>query len=245
MRTIFICTLVLLLIPLGVLAQVAINEIAWMGSAVGGVDPKQNWRYEWVELYNNGDIVELLNGWALELYRDKLDFRIPLKGAIEPSGYFLIGASEKIQGLDFNYKNLAGKFNNSGQRVVLKNTLGEVIDEVDATKGWPAGDNKTKRTMERRAGTGLALQEKWQTSASSGGTPKAQNSKGFAKNLEWEYSDDRSYIPTLPQETKKDPVRSSPQNSTSVINGTTLSALAFALGSSVAVVLLRRRLLRA
>jgi len=28
--------------------QVVINEIAWMGSPVEGVDVKQWWRYEWI-----------------------------------------------------------------------------------------------------------------------------------------------------------------------------------------------------
>ena len=135
--------LFLLFLPFSILGQtkgIVINEIAWMGSMVEGVDPKQNWRYEWLELYNNADTVGMLDGWMLELYRDKLDFRISLQGTIEAKGYFLIGASDKIQGLDLNYKNLGGKFNNSGQRVLLKNSAGEIVDEVDATKGWPAGD---------------------------------------------------------------------------------------------------------
>ena len=39
--------------PFLVAAQVVINEIAWMGTPVEGVDTKQYWRYEWVELYNS------------------------------------------------------------------------------------------------------------------------------------------------------------------------------------------------
>ena len=42
-----------LAIPSFVSAQVVINEIAWMGTPVEGVDTKQYWRYEWVELYNS------------------------------------------------------------------------------------------------------------------------------------------------------------------------------------------------
>lgn len=156
------------------LPLVVINEVAWMGTSVAGVEQNNWWRYEWVELYNNGDIVELLNGWTLELYRDTLDFRIPLEGAINPRGYFLVGASDKILNLDLNYTNLAGKFVNSGQKIVLKNRAGEIVDEIDARSGWPAGDNETKRTLER-------VQKGFQTSADVGGTPRGRNSSGFQK----------------------------------------------------------------
>ncbi|TSC56921.1 MAG: hypothetical protein Greene071421_431 [Parcubacteria group bacterium Greene0714_21] len=238
---------------------ILINEIAWMGSSVEGVDANQWWRYEWVELYNNADTVGMVDGWMLELYRDKLDFRIPLKGAIEPKGYFLIGASEKIKNLNLNYANLAGKFVNSGQKIVLKNSAGEIVDEVDpvrseasngvdATKGWPAGDNETKRTMERVAGTVPAT---WQTSRDSGGTPKAQNSSGAAAKLmaqklsfPGKLSFNSKAVALKPSETKKDISMSSDEESQDLFNSTGLVALVLALGSSAAAVLLRRRLSR-
>jgi len=46
-KTILFATL-LFATPLFVAAQVIINEIAWMGTPVEGVDAKQYWRYEWV-----------------------------------------------------------------------------------------------------------------------------------------------------------------------------------------------------
>ncbi|MBI1971404.1 MAG: lamin tail domain-containing protein [Candidatus Wildermuthbacteria bacterium] len=153
-------------------AGIVINEVAWMGSPVENVGQNNWWRLEWIELYNNGDIVELLNGWALELYRDKLDFKISLQGNIPPKGYYLIGASDKIKNIDLNYANLAGKFVNSGQRVVLKNSAGQIVDEIDARSSWPAGDNETKRTLER-------VPSGFQTSAEIGGTPRAPNSAGI------------------------------------------------------------------
>lgn len=172
--------LFLLFAPFSVFGQteksVVINEIAWMGSSVEGVEQNQWWRYEWLELHNPLDVPVGLDGWTVELSRDKPDFKVSLKGSIDPKGYFLAGASDKISNVDLNYKNLAGEFVNSGQKVVLKNNTGEIIDEVDATKGWPAGDNETKRTMERVAGSDPAT---WQTSENPGGTPKAQNSTGF------------------------------------------------------------------
>lgn len=46
-----------------------------------------------------------------------------------------------------------------------------MADRVDASAGWPAGDNASKRTMERNAdGYG------WHTSVATSGTPNAENS---------------------------------------------------------------------
>jgi len=158
-----------------VLAQqdpvIVLNEIAWMGSFVDEVDVNQHWRYEWLELHNIKDVSFKLEGWSIELYRgEELYFQIPLQGIIPHNGYLLVGASDRIANLDINYANLGGKLVNSGMKVVIKDNLGSVIDEVDAREGWPAGDNETKRTMERKAGSDPAL---WQTSAVRGGTPKA------------------------------------------------------------------------
>ncbi|MCH8986919.1 hypothetical protein IIA94_01985 [Patescibacteria group bacterium] len=46
-KTILLTTL-FLTAPLFATAQIIINEIAWMGTPVEGVDEKQWWRYEWV-----------------------------------------------------------------------------------------------------------------------------------------------------------------------------------------------------
>ncbi len=153
---------------------IVINEIAWMGSEVPGVDPGQWWRYEWVELYNASSESVSLAGWKLELLREDLEFRIPLRGSIDPQSYFLIASSSKIPNADLNYQNLGGKFSNSGQEVLLKDSLGKAADSVDAKAKWPAGDNERKYTMERtQDGT-------WQTSVIAGGTPKQENSKPFS-----------------------------------------------------------------
>lgn len=167
--------LLLVLLPFVVVARtedVIINEIAWMGSKIEGVDPRQWWRYEWLELFNTKDNPLRIHGWKIELSREKLDFSIPLKGTIPAKGYILVASSDKIQNADVIYGSLAGKFANSGQLVVLKDAQGQIVDSVDATSGWPAGNNKEKYTMERRAGTVPA----WQTSLNVGGTPRAKNS---------------------------------------------------------------------
>ena len=172
---------VLLLLPSVAFGQIIINEIAWMGTPVEGVDAKQYWRYEWIELYNTGEQTVSVQGWRIELYLGPpaggLDFTIVLYGSVPAEGYFLVGASDKIPGVNINYVTLAGKFKNPGQRVVLKDAEGAVVEEVDATGGWYGGDNDLKLTMERRFPDRPATDEKnWGSSQKTGGTPKAQNS---------------------------------------------------------------------
>ena len=157
---------------------VVINEIAWMGTPVEGVEEKQWWRYELLELFNAGDQEVSLQGWRVELRSGELlEFTILLYGVLPAKEYFLVGASDKISGLNVNYATLSGKFKNSGQRVVLKDGAGLVVEEIDAQEGWFAGDNELKLTMERRFfDRAVADPENWGSSAIEGGTPKAQNS---------------------------------------------------------------------
>jgi len=222
-------------------SPVVINEIAWMGSSsVDGIDANQHWRYEWLELRSTVERSTVLDGWSIELYqpstakatedKGELYFTIPVFGSISASGYFLIGASDKIPNADVDYANLGGKLLNTGMMVMLKDELGNVIDEVDAREGWQAGGNETKRTMERKEGSDPPL---WHTSAMFGGTPKAKNSEGL-KELVLNLS---SF------ETKKDLMGSS-QDSLHIFNGTTLLAVLLALGSSVGILGLRRYLAR-
>jgi hypothetical protein len=157
--------------------SIVINEIAWMGSGIDNVESKNWWRYEWIELYNNTEQLISIDDWKIELYRDKLDYTIELFGNIKPNNYFLIVASDKIANYDLNYSNLTGKFVNSGQEILLKNTDGKIIEQIDCSTGWFYGDNKTKQTMERiNADLSGNNPQNWQTSQNTGGTPKSQNS---------------------------------------------------------------------
>ncbi|MDP4008907.1 MAG: hypothetical protein Q8P71_00555, partial [bacterium] len=54
-----------LFLPSSVFASIIINEIAWMGTPVQGVDPAQWWRYEWIELYNTGEKEVSLQQWSI------------------------------------------------------------------------------------------------------------------------------------------------------------------------------------
>jgi len=121
---------------------------------------------------------------------------------------------------------------NPGMKVVLKDNFGNIVDEVDAQQGWPAGDNETKRTMERIAGSDPAM---WQTSEKAGGTPKAKNSMGF---------EDVSFKEYIFLASKKDLPRSLYKESMDIFSSSFPLALVLALGSAVGVLGLRRYLAR-
>ena len=235
-----ICAILLLsLVPLGAGAQVVINEIAWMGAPPEGVDAKQGWRYEWIELYNLSDAAVGLNGWRIELYREKLDYEIALYGSIPLQGYFLVGASERIPGVDVNYANLAGKFANTGQRVVLKNARDEIVEDVDAREGWFGGDNDIKVTMERRFPDLAANDpENWGSSRNAGGTPKSQNSL-FGKERVLSLSQNPGFSSS--DAIKKEPFWSSFFET--LTNRIFIRAFLFALVSAAAILVLRQHLL--
>lgn len=158
--------------------SVVINEVAWMGYPIDHVESKQHWRYEWIELYNTSDYPIVLNGWTVELLRDEIDFVINLNGTVAQSDFLVAGASDKLSFVDVDYDNLGGKFINGGQKLILRNNQGAIVEQFDARPNWfEAGDNNTKQSMERKnpnlAGSDPA---NWATSKESGGTPKAKNS---------------------------------------------------------------------
>ena len=167
----------IILVPLFADAQVAINEISWMGSPTDTTTAKQQWRYEWIELYNFSEQPVLLNGWTVELSREKLDSTIVLSGTVNAKDYFVAGASDTMPFVNYSYQDLRGLFLNGGQTVALKDAKGNGIEKIPANGEWLAGDKETMQTMERRfperAGDD---KNNWGTSFSVGGTPKAENS---------------------------------------------------------------------
>jgi len=162
--------------------SVLINEIAWMGTNASQYA-------EWIELYNTtGDNIDL-SGWTIFKINADAEIKlISLQGVIVPQGYFLIErvTDSSPDAIDI-VADISGSFGgsglkNTGEYLVLKNSAGEIIDSVNASSGWPAGDNTLKASMERKSDGG------WQTNdgvtingydAQSNpiiGTPKAVNS---------------------------------------------------------------------
>src|SRR3989338_1142326 len=149
--------------PTIVLAQVLINEVAWMGNSLSA-------NCEWLELYNKSLVPVDLTNWSL--YEGRGDtLIINLTESIASGGYYLIERSvptcqDPVPGLE----NITGSFggsglSNSGGYLVLKDGVGDAIDSLDASSKWPAGNITTRETMQWNGST-------WITGAA---TPKAKN----------------------------------------------------------------------
>lgn len=142
--------------------EVIINEIAWMGTEKSNSD-------EWIELKNIGNSEINLENWILAA-KDGSPI-INLSGSISSGAYFLLERTDddSVFGIsaDLIY---SGVLENNGEDLELKDESGNIIDNVDAGGGWMAGNNESKRTMER------INDFQWQDSLIALGTPMAQNS---------------------------------------------------------------------
>jgi len=154
---------------------VVINEIAWMGNETSSAD-------EWIELYNNSGQDINLFGWQLKSSDGGPDivFDLPpiASATISADGFYLLERTDDNSApnvsVDFIY---SGALENDGEELNLYDSFDNLIDKVDCSSGWFAGDNNTKQTMERKnpenSGNNPA---NWGTSQESEGTPRAQNS---------------------------------------------------------------------
>src|SRR3989344_3389632 len=145
-RFILLSTIIFVFGPAAAVAaagSVLINEVAWMGTAANSAD-------EWVELYNPGAAAVDLAGWGLyEAGGGTLILN--LSGNIAAGGYYLIERTDDNSINDI-IADVFGPFagsglNNSGEHIVLKDSTGTAVDSVDASAGWPGGDNPSKGSL--------------------------------------------------------------------------------------------------
>ncbi len=121
--------------------DVVINEIAWMGTDASTSD-------EWIELYNNTNSDVDLTEWTL-VFTDN-DPIISLSDTIPANGYFLLERTDDNTVSDISADQIyTGNLGNTGESLQLKDSSGQIIDEVDCVQGWFAGTNSPKMTMER------------------------------------------------------------------------------------------------
>lgn len=122
-------------------ADVVINEIAWMGTTTSTND-------EWMELYNNGSSSVALDGWTLNAADGSP--KINLTGNISAGGYMLLERTDDttVPGVTAGVI-YSGALGNSGENLLLKNNTEQIIDTVDMSSGWTAGNSTTKETMQR------------------------------------------------------------------------------------------------
>lgn len=150
-------------------ASILINEISWMGTVPKeGESAQAAANNEWLELHNSSASAVSVDGWALSAADGGMT--IGLSGSISAGGYYLIERTD-----DNTVPNIAadlvtpfgnGLNNTVGELLILKDGAGNEINRVDASGGWPAGNNFTKETMQR-------VGSSWVTASA---TPRASNS---------------------------------------------------------------------
>lgn len=122
--------------------DILINEIMWMGSSAGKQD-------EWIELYNTTDDEIDLKNWKLENVRGSAgnqDYSFPASRSILAKSYLILSnnpqnSNNTALGVTVNVSNANLELNDSNHgKIILKDPTGQVIDEVDASAGWPAGE---------------------------------------------------------------------------------------------------------
>jgi len=157
--------------------DVAINEIAWMGTEVSYND-------EWIELYNNTNSSLNIDGWVLKAADGTP--KINLGGTVPISDFYLLERTDDDTLPEILAEQIyTGALGNSGENLRLFDSSGNLIDQVDSSSGWFSGDNSTKQTMERINSKAPGNDaSNWQTSQNPGGTPKAKNSEQLATSNE-------------------------------------------------------------
>jgi hypothetical protein len=138
--------------------RVIFNEICWMGDDESPAN-------EWIEIKNVSKEEINISGWQILNKNQRLKFVFEEGTKILPNEILLLK-----RGDDFS-----GAIKNSDEALFLFDKNCNVEDEVFATSSWPAGDNFSKRTAERKNDFS------WQTSLDPGGTPGRENSSGFVE----------------------------------------------------------------
>lgn len=160
-----------------VFASIIINEIAWMGSASSTSD-------EWLELKNLSTSTISLNNWQLigkKTENNEINIKIFFDDAnlIYENSYFLLERTNDNSVPEILAdKIFTGSVNDSGFLLRLFDDKCQLIDQVEATSTWPAGQKEIeRRTMERAEN--LGWHTSFTTSSFNGlfGTPKAENSQ--------------------------------------------------------------------
>ena len=148
---------------------VILNEIAWMGTTNSAND-------EWIELKNITNNQVLLENWQLIDKDNQIKVIFTNQDTILANGFYILERTDDTTLSTIVADNIyTGGLSNIDESLRLFNASCVLIDEVIASPDWPAGDNETKRTMERKGGSDPPLV--WQTYyGDNNGTPKAENS---------------------------------------------------------------------
>ncbi len=154
--------------------KIIINEVAWMG---GSADFGLTAADEWIELKNISGSEINLNGWQILDKSENIKIVFDGSAKIPAQGFYLLertddGSAPNVSA-DFIY---SGTLNNSDEGLRLFDNQCNLVDEVLANPNWPAGDNVSKRTMERSPDL-LWHNYNGAVQNSIFGTPKKENSQ--------------------------------------------------------------------
>ncbi|MBU0545744.1 lamin tail domain-containing protein, partial [Patescibacteria group bacterium] len=123
--------------------EVVINEIAWAGTFADNVGKYD----EWLELYNNTDQEINLKDWKIIVSDRSITFAT--NTYISARGYYLMERTDDsaVQNISADYIfTLASGLKNSGELLQLVNPEGEIIDEIDCSEGWFAGNTTSSES---------------------------------------------------------------------------------------------------
>lgn len=94
---------------------------------------------EYIELYNRSGSSITLDGWQLA---GGVDYTFPISTALQAGAYLVVAGDPNVPGF-YGISNYVGpytgKLDNSGELIVLKNSLGQIVEVVNYEDGapWP------------------------------------------------------------------------------------------------------------
>lgn len=184
---------------------IIINEIAWMGT-------KTSYNDEWLELFNNTNQKIDLTGWQLAA-QDGAPIII-LSGKINAGSFYLLERTDDNTLPQLSADQIySGALGNNGEYLILYDSTKNIIDSLDCSGGWFAGDNDTKQTMERKNLTSVSTPDNWQISQNAGGTPRNQNSSSALSNTTAPLSVPVEKAPEIISQSKKNNLSQAFKNS--------------------------------
>lgn len=120
--------------------SVVISEIAWMGTEASFND-------EWFELCNIDEQVIDMSNWYISWGNNTTTIS---NLSLDPNDCVVFERTDQTTISDYDYSYIyTGGFDNTGEHIILYSSLDTIMDEVDASDGWFAGENDTKDTMIR------------------------------------------------------------------------------------------------
>ncbi|HAB17325.1 MAG TPA: hypothetical protein DCE44_12850, partial [Verrucomicrobiales bacterium] len=134
---------------------------------------------EWIELHNQLAVDQDLSGWSIE---GAIDYRFPKGTTLAAGGYLVVAADpaslQAIGGVIGAFGPWTGRLDNTGDRLVLRNLNGRLMDELryDDDAPWPvAADGSGASLAKHQPSSPSSPPQNWRASLEVGGTPGALN----------------------------------------------------------------------